>query len=357
MPPRCFSIAILLDEVSAAFGCPGTPQSNRLPIAREEPARFKKDVGPSAPSQPGTPKPTTQPTEPASQKLVPFDFDHRPSVSNAAAAAMRTHGLAIDQLKTREGRDAVKPTILPILAKVDPRIASPHSGAFVLERSLIELHQPLPDRLHKLHPAAQPNPLLPVESRPPLEDHERAALNHYTWLTDSVINQSLRAKRPIWHPGIAKCHKIIQSAFAKAKPFKTPVVVYRGIATPSLEVQQQLLDRARESYDKNKPLKFDGYVSASTKSSNYFTTTADIEYIIHAKKAIDMRPHSSKAGEAEALLDHGTQVLVHRVYFSNRKNRWVIEGEQVLPADKPLPMEEQRDADHSGQMARRRKDK
>jgi hypothetical protein len=182
-----------------------------------------------------------------------------------------------------------------------------------------------------------PNRNLPNETRPELNEHQRGALQKYSYLNDGPLNRKLRGNED-WHhdPKTGKevpygeefynrMHEHLQSAFAQAKPMKHPVRVVRGMNFgPDREKEHaEFISKMQHAAEHGKQVGFNGYTSTTRPNGLMYHLgmqtgvrkpfQGNVTYKIDATHGLDMQPHSQLTGEGEFLLPHGARFNVHKV--------------------------------------------
>jgi hypothetical protein len=173
-------------------------------------------------------------------------------------------------------------------------------------------------------PMAAPNEALPDDARPPLSLAEAKAVEWYTSGAHRALNKSLRAGQEPAGPAAAQ-HAALQAAFAKARPFAEPVPVRRALQFGSAA--------GREAYVKQftaagvgGTVRLPGYQSADVGPSNF---QGDVTLHIAARKGLDAKPYSRRAGsEDEMLLPANDHYVVRGV--EKTADGWQVRLEQVV---------------------------
>lgn len=158
--------------------------------------------------------------------------------------------------------------------------------------------------------ANQPSPFVPNESRPDLSFEEAEALTHYTKGGDEALNWYLQGRSSGRFQFSEELHKRLQGAFAKAKEFKEPVTVYRGISMQG-SAKEELLNRLRQAHGGGIPLQMAGYQSTSTERSSAFD--GNFTFAINAFRGLDAQPYSHFSEEQEFLLNHDDKYIVEGI--------------------------------------------
>lgn len=133
----------------------------------------------------------------------------------------------------------------------------------------------------------------------------------------------------------------LQQAFAKAKPFPTPVNVRRGLRFSDQQTAEKYVERLQGLYERKELFPLEGFQSTSTNSipSTGRPSTTNNEYYfvkiaLVAKQGLDVMPYAGLQNERELLLCHGTLVRVTRDIVMKVKDgitTWSVTLEQVLP--------------------------
>jgi hypothetical protein len=171
------------------------------------------------------------------------------------------------------------------------------------------------------------NPLVPPQSRPKLTLEEAQAVNTYSTNAYQQINPPLWGNK-VPTPPHDKTHKSLQDAFAKCKPFDTPVPVTRGMSFPPGSVTDNYLKPFKDAAGTDTLVPLTGYISTGTAGTPP-DFKGNIEFVILAKQALDLQPFSAFPKEKELLLNHNTPVKVHSCKLTGSK--WVVTVEQILP--------------------------
>lgn len=173
----------------------------------------------------------------------------------------------------------------------------------------------------------QKNSKLPNEARPKLTPDEITATQKWT---SSAYIPWARALRETGKPPhqFAKEDADLQSAFAKAKVFSTPVAVERHLTLDSAGLQKFLAD-AQASLNSGTPLAYPGYQATSTDPvpSNFH---GNVEMRINAVHGLDMGPHHHHPHVKELLLNHESEFKVTNIQQVG--SRWIISYDQIPPA-------------------------
>lgn len=202
-----------------------------------------------------------------------------------------------------------------------------------------------------IHGANVPNKALPDATRPQLDDHERGALQKYTFKNDIPLNARLRGKAdwgdktPYNETYFQELHGGLQSAFGKAKVMDKPVEVVRGMfkgKDASDPAVQSFVQKAMHAADNGGTVRMEGYTSTTRPDSLGYKmglkgATGDIKepfrgavaIKINAVHGLDMNPHSQLPGEKEFLLNHDSQFKVKKVVKT--KAGYEIHLDQVAP--------------------------
>jgi hypothetical protein len=167
----------------------------------------------------------------------------------------------------------------------------PQSGAFKY-----------PQGFKKPYDFSGPNPLLGTATRPELTLKEAEALQGYAW--GGHINERLRAGKSLWWGGESKNHKLLQEAFAKAKPLDSPITVYRGMGFKNPADAAKFIKSIEGAEDGI--VRLPGYTSTSTNHG----FAGDVQIEIKAIHGLDVRPYSKFTNEDELLLNHNSQFRV-----------------------------------------------
>jgi uncharacterized protein len=168
-----------------------------------------------------------------------------------------------------------------------------------------------PDREH-----ATPNRGLPDQARPTLHEHEARAIKGYT-IYAKELNASLRSGDKLSEMD-SKIHEGLTSAFGRAKDFKEPVNVYRGMRLPASD-QGAFLKRITEAHAKGEEITIPGYMSTSTsqKEAKAFATAYNfptrVVLEVKAKRGLDLQSFSYVPEQKEFLLDHNSKFTVGSV--------------------------------------------
>jgi hypothetical protein len=178
----------------------------------------------------------------------------------------------------------------------------------------------------------QPNPdLRRVQDHtwpPDLSFGEKIALQAYSNEAFTVLNGALRTSDTV-PPAYAKLHDRIQSAFRKARPFRTPVVVVRGVEIKGQPLEDLLAALARARHGETFALK--GYISTSVGKQLLFP--GNVEFHIQAVHGLDLVPVSLFPEERELLLNHNSRFRLTRHRKDGDKH--IIECAQVPPRKRP----------------------
>jgi uncharacterized protein len=168
-----------------------------------------------------------------------------------------------------------------------------------------------PDKEH-----ATPNRGLPDQARPTLHEHEARAIKGYT-IYAKELNASLRSGDRLSEMD-SKIHEGLTSAFGRAKDFKEPVNVYRGMRLPASD-QGAFLKRITEAHAKGEEITIPGYMSTSTsqKEAKAFATAYNfptrVVLEVKAKRGLDLQSFSYVPEQKEFLLDHNSKFTVGSV--------------------------------------------
>lgn len=190
-----------------------------------------------------------------------------------------------------------------------------------------------------------PNAALPDATRPaPSSQRQADHINNYTWGYDKLMNRSLRetgAPPPGPYGGNASgkpdkdgpmMFADLQDLFARAKPFKPPVQVYRGIPVLSADKVELLREAAVGAMRSGRPVSVSGFQSSSTKFDAGSEFGGDVFFRIRAVHGLDVNPYSHFADEEdELLLNHGAQYMVTRVGKHPESGRLEIDMNQLPP--------------------------
>jgi hypothetical protein len=168
-----------------------------------------------------------------------------------------------------------------------------------------------PDREH-----TTPNRSLPDQARPTLHEHEARAIKGYT-IYAKELNASLRSGDKLSEMD-GKIHEGLTSAFSRAKDFKEPVSVYRGMRLPASD-QGAFIKRITEAHAKGEEITIPGYMSTSTsqKEAKAFATAYNfptrVVLEVKAKRGLDLQSFSYVPEQKEFLLDHNSKFTVGSV--------------------------------------------
>jgi hypothetical protein len=168
-----------------------------------------------------------------------------------------------------------------------------------------------PDKEH-----ATPNRNLPDQARPTLHEHEAKAIKGYT-IYAKELNASLRSGDKLSEMD-SKIHEGLTSAFGRAKDFKEPVNVYRGMRLPASD-QGAFIKRITEAHAKGEEITIPGYMSTSTsqKEAKAFATAYNfptrVVLEVKAKRGLDLQSFSYVPEQKEFLLDHNSKFTVGSV--------------------------------------------
>jgi hypothetical protein len=168
-----------------------------------------------------------------------------------------------------------------------------------------------PDKEH-----ATPNRGLPDQARPTLHEHEARAIKGYT-IYAKELNASLRSGDKLSEMD-SKIHEGLTSAFGRAKDFKEPVNVYRGMRLPASD-QGAFLKRITEAHARGEEITIPGYMSTSTsqKEAKAFATAYNfptrVVLEVKAKRGLDLQSFSYVPEQKEFLLDHNSKFTVGSV--------------------------------------------
>jgi hypothetical protein len=168
-----------------------------------------------------------------------------------------------------------------------------------------------PDKEH-----ATPNRSLPDQARPTLHEHEARAIKGYT-VYAKELNASLRSGDKLSEMD-SKIHEGLTSAFGRAKDFKEPVNVYRGMRLPASD-QGAFIKRITEAHAKGEEITIPGYMSTSTsqKEAKAFATANNaptkVVLEVKAKRGLDLQSFSYVPEQKEFLLDHNSKFTVGSV--------------------------------------------
>lgn len=192
----------------------------------------------------------------------------------------------------------------------------------------VETRELLPPGFNRPHGEKNTiNPLVPEQSRPKLTLDEAQAVLTYSSNDYQDINP------PLWggkvpNPPHDKTHKFMQDAFAKCKPFDTPVTVTRGLSFDPGPPTDNFLKKFKDAAGTDTLVPLTGYISTGTAGTPP-TFKGNIEFVILAKQALDLQPYSFYPKEKELLINHNTPVKVHSCKQTG--NKWVVTVEQILP--------------------------
>jgi uncharacterized protein len=168
-----------------------------------------------------------------------------------------------------------------------------------------------PDKEH-----TTPNRGLPDQARPTLHEHEARAIKGYT-VYAKELNASLRSGDKLSETD-SKIHEGLTSAFGRAKDFKEPVSVYRGMRLPASD-QGAFIKRITEAHAKGEEITIPGYMSTSTsqKEAKAFATAYNfptrVVLEVKAKRGLDLQSFSYVPEQKEFLLDHNSKFTVGSV--------------------------------------------
>jgi hypothetical protein len=168
-----------------------------------------------------------------------------------------------------------------------------------------------PDKEH-----TTPNRGLPDQARPTLHEHEARAIKGYT-IYAKELNASLRSGDKLSEMD-SKIHEGLTSAFGRAKDFKEPVSVYRGMRLPASD-QGAFVKRITEAHAKGEEITIPGYMSTSTsqKEAKAFATAYNfptrVVLEVKAKRGLDLQSFSYVPEQKEFLLDHNSKFTVGSV--------------------------------------------
>jgi hypothetical protein len=168
-----------------------------------------------------------------------------------------------------------------------------------------------PDKEH-----TTPNRGLPDQARPTLHEHEARAIKGYT-IYAKELNASLRSGDKLSEMD-SKIHEGLTSAFGRAKDFKEPVNVYRGMRLPASD-QGAFIKRITEAHAKGEEITIPGYMSTSTsqKEAKAFATAYNfptrVVLEVKAKRGLDLQSFSYVPEQKEFLLDHNSRFTVGSV--------------------------------------------
>jgi uncharacterized protein len=168
-----------------------------------------------------------------------------------------------------------------------------------------------PDKEH-----TTPNRGLPDQARPTLHEHEARAIKGYT-IYAKELNASLRSGDRLSEMD-SKIHEGLTSAFGRAKDFKEPVSVYRGMRLPASD-QGAFLKRITEAHARGEEITIPGYMSTSTsqKEAKAFATAYNfptrVVLEVKAKRGLDLQSFSYVPEQKEFLLDHNSKFTVGSV--------------------------------------------
>lgn len=181
-------------------------------------------------------------------------------------------------------------------------------------------------RQKKPAPAAKParlsaaerygNKLLPAAARPPLTPIQRQAIKAYTGNYSKIVNRCLRegGKDCEQFSGLIDC---LRSAFVGLAAFPDPVTVYRKITVRphvvSPDAAGEILGPLRNAHAAGTTVRLKGFQSTSTNPKKMPSNLWNVHLKIIAKKGLDARPYASLKSEAELLLDHDSEFMVHEV--------------------------------------------
>ena len=208
-------------------------------------------------------------------------------------------------------------------------------GQYEIERTLRHLWAqqttvPIPAQFDHFSTGRKKNPLLPNEARPKLTPDETTAVQKWT---SSAYIPWARALRETGAPPpqFAKADADMQSAFAKAKLFTTPVAVERHLTLSATDLAS-FVANAQQSMTTGQPVAYDSYQATSTDPvpPNFH---GNVEMRINAIHGLDIGPHHHHPHVKELLLNHQSQFKVTSVQQVG--NKWVISYDQLPPANVP----------------------
>jgi hypothetical protein len=192
------------------------------------------------------------------------------------------------------------------------------------------------------------NPVCPDQSRPTVMSARQAGhLNNYTWGYDGELNKALRetgqpppgdfggsdlGKPPKNGPAMMAD---LMDMFDRAKPFRPPVTVYRGISGLKPEAFDSILSAAEAAQKSGGLATMPGFISTSTDEStgdawSGYGEKGGIGFEIKAIHGLDLLPYTRFPPEYETLLQHNSRfkvVKVERNAYGGAK----IYLEQVYP--------------------------
>jgi hypothetical protein len=171
------------------------------------------------------------------------------------------------------------------------------------------------------------NVLLPGESRPNLTLEEAKAVHFYTTEDGfKAMNPLLWKNQPLPPGPLADAHQALQDAFAKAQPFKERKV-NRGMNFKDPVELASYLKPFQDAVNTDTLVPLTGYISTGSAGTPP-DFNGNIEFVILAKKGLDVLPYSEYPAEKELLLDHNTLVKAHSC--TDNGGKWTVVVEQML---------------------------
>ena len=191
-----------------------------------------------------------------------------------------------------------------------------------------------------------PNKDLPDETRPELTPHETGALQKYSSRHYRVLNGLLRGdedalKLKGMHYSrefYTEMQAQMDSAFEKAKPMKTPMIVTRGSNISDPERYKKFMEQAKpgaeitlEGYTSTaRPGGIDGFLArlgfGDGVKKNF---RGNVNFQIKARKGLDVKPYSQLPSEEEFLLPNNSRFRIDKV-VKGKKGSVTVYMEQIV---------------------------
>lgn len=325
--PPSGGASLVWDAIANKWKAAPAPTPIPTPIA---PATIPSGVAPIIPK-----RPTPTKFVPKTSGIGATSTDDREQLDYYVGEELKKLGLTADQAL----QQGASHKIYRALSSMTDYSVNSYTIERTLKNLLIQQSTaPLPPQFpDRSLPAAQQkrrkNPKLPNDSRPKLTPDEEVAVQKWT---SSLYIPWARALRETGQPPphLAKEHADLQSAFAKAQVFSTPVNVERHLNISNPADLAAFVADAQASLSTGAPIQYDSYQATSTDPvpPNFH---GNVEMRIEAIHGLDIGPHHHHPHVRELLLNHNTQLKVKSVVKTKDRNgndKYIITYEQLPPA-------------------------
>lgn len=275
------------------------------------------------------------------------NVEHEPGGDVAPSAADRSGNIAtpgrimVEQAKwlevwhdqTRDGRKLVRYGIVVGPGKSVPvqkaRGGKCKPGETSAKTGCIPQEGPtnaLPTTEGKKKPAGPKKPAafqkygsITAEAQPVLTEDEDDALNHYTasaWVNDELRGVEVRPEATMFSDARRDdVRKWLKDAFAKVKPMKRPVKVYRGLHFYSEQEKKDFLANCQTALETGNEVGWPGYSSTSPSESaaKGYMDPDGVLLEVAAIKGLDLTHYGHGDSGGELLLDHNSKVVIESV--------------------------------------------